>query len=91
MDAEEARHVEAVLRHLGLPGVVAPEDPEDPAGAWRVYDHTDAETRTDTTADALASLAKAFRDHAPLPPPKPTQHDQAGPTRGFIIPPKGND
>jgi hypothetical protein len=75
MNAEEARHVDAVLRHLGVNGVIAPEDPENLAGAWRVYDRADPVTRRDTTADALVSLAKVFR------------REQKGPTRGFVIPP----
>jgi hypothetical protein len=82
MDAEEARVVDAVLRRLGLPGVVAPEDPEDPAGSWRVYDRADPETRTDTTAEALVSLAKAIRGDEPS--------ERKGPTRGFIIPSEGD-
>ncbi|MDT0341488.1 hypothetical protein [Streptomyces litchfieldiae] len=87
MNAEEARHVDAVLRHLGLPGVVAPEDPENPAGVWRVYDRADPEKRTDTTADALVSLAKAFRRESRASASEPAQDEQKGPTRGFVIPP----
>ncbi|WP_329401748.1 hypothetical protein [Streptomyces melanogenes] len=86
MNAEEARHVEAVLRHMGLPGVVAPDDPENPAGPWRVYDQADPDTRQDTTADALVGLAQAFHVSRPLPPGQP----KPGPTRGFVIPPKGD-
>jgi hypothetical protein len=88
MNAEEARHVDAVLRHLGLPGVVAPENPENPAGAWRVYDRADPETRRDTTADALMSLAKAFRGETPAPTSEAARREEKGPTRGFVIPPK---
>jgi hypothetical protein len=80
MDAEQARQVDALLKQLGVPGVVAPEAPENPAGAWRVYDMADPRTRRDVTADALAAVAAKF------PGAKPG----AGPTRGFIIPPKGN-
>lgn len=37
MDAEEARHVDVALRRLGIPGVVAPEEPGRAAGGWRAY------------------------------------------------------
>lgn len=83
MDAEEARQVDAVLRRLGVPGVVAPEDPDDPAGAWRVYDSPDPRTRKDTTADALAAVVAKFQEATP----EPTQRAEGGPTRGFVIPP----
>lgn len=79
MDAEQARQVAAVLRQLGIPGVVAPEDPENTAGTWRVYDTADPATRRDVTADALASVAAEFPEEKPGP----------GPTRGFVIPPSG--
>ncbi|MFI1676543.1 hypothetical protein [Streptomyces sp. NPDC020607] len=83
MDAEQARQVDATLRRLGIPGVVAPVDPENPAGAWRVYDSADPATREDTTADALASVVAKFREISPEPPEKRHQ----GPTRGFVFPP----
>ncbi|MFF1381014.1 hypothetical protein [Streptomyces sp. NPDC058308] len=82
MDAEQARQVDATLRRLGIPGVVAPEDPEDPAGAWRVYDSADPTTRRDTTADALASVVAKFRETSPESPEK----RQQGPARGFVFP-----
>ncbi|MFJ1577426.1 hypothetical protein [Streptomyces sp. NPDC088182] len=78
MDAEQARQVDAVLRRLGISGVVAPEDPENTAGGWRVYDTADPITRQDVTAEALASLAREF----------PDGKTGSGPTRGFVIPPK---
>ncbi|MFJ6212531.1 hypothetical protein ACIQGZ_04245 [Streptomyces sp. NPDC092296] len=78
MDAEQGRRVAVVLGRLGIPGVVAPENPEDPAGGWRVYDTVDPGTRRDVTADALASLAFRFPDEKP----------GSGPTRGFVVPPK---
>lgn len=78
MDAEQARQVEAALRRWGIPGLVAPEDPENPAGAWRVYDKADPATRLDMTADALATVTARFSAEQPT----------AGPTRGFVIPPK---
>lgn len=84
MNAEEARRVDAALRRLGIPGVVAPEDPEDPAGEWRVYDSADPATRKDTTADALASVVAKSLEAGP----EPSRHPEAGPTRGFIIPPR---
>lgn len=79
MDAEQARQVDAALRQLGIPGVVAPEDPENPAGAWRVYDSADPATRKDTTADTLASVVAELS-------PAPPERRQSGPTRGFVWP-----
>ncbi|WP_175408847.1 hypothetical protein [Streptomyces sp. TRM64462] len=86
MDAEEARIVDATLRRFGLPGVVAPEDPDDPSGPWRVYDEADPATRRDTTAEALAALAARLRETDSEPT---SRGFDGGPTRGFIIPPKG--
>ncbi|UNO42317.1 hypothetical protein [Streptomyces sp. MST-110588] len=83
MDAEEARQVDATLRRLGIPGVVAPEDPDNTAGAWRVYDSSDPGTRKDITADTLVALIAQFREANPEPP----RRADGGPTRGFIIPP----
>ncbi|SCK44496.1 hypothetical protein H180DRAFT_03927 [Streptomyces sp. WMMB 322] len=79
MTADEAGRVDRVMRSLGIPGVVAPIDPEAPSGEWRVYDHADPETRSDTTADVLAAIA----EHVPAKGP-----GGDGPTRGFIgLPP----
>ncbi|QEV18450.1 hypothetical protein [Streptomyces alboniger] len=78
MNAEQARQVDAVLRQLGIPGVVGPEDPENASGPWRVYDTADAATRRETTADALAAVAAKFPEEKP----------GSGPMRGFVIPPK---
>ncbi|MFF2811712.1 hypothetical protein ACFVT2_31985 [Streptomyces sp. NPDC058000] len=83
MNAEEARQVDATLRRLGIPGVVAPEDPEHAAGKWRVYDSPDPVTRKDITSDVLAAFVAKFREANPEPPGKP----RSGPTRGFIVPP----
>ncbi|MFF4751707.1 hypothetical protein ACWD5R_04280 [Streptomyces sp. NPDC002514] len=77
MDAEQARQVDALLRQLGIPGVVAPDDPESTAGKWRVYDTADPVTRRDVTADVLAFVAARF-------PGTPG----SGPKRGFTIPRK---
>lgn len=82
VDAEQGRHVEAVLRELGIPGVVAPEETGNAAGPWRVYDRADPATRRDVTSDALAAVAAAFRQQRPGP---------SGPTRGFVIPPEDED
>ncbi|MFJ3497350.1 hypothetical protein ACIPPJ_27670 [Streptomyces sp. NPDC086091] len=79
MDARQARKVGSVLRQLGIPGFVAPEDPENAEGPWRVYDAVDPATRRDVTADALASVAARFPEAEPGP----------GPTRGFVVPPSG--
>ncbi len=78
MDAERARQVDALLRRLGIPGVVAPEDPENTAGPWRVYDTADPANRRDVTTEALASVAAKF----------PEEPSGSGPMRGFVIPPK---
>ncbi|MEU7191686.1 hypothetical protein [Streptomyces sp. NPDC045369] len=86
MDAEEARQVDATLRRLGIPGIVAPEDPDNAAGAWRVYDSPDPGTRKDTTAGALVAVVAKFREANP----EPLRRDDGGPTRGFIIPPNEN-
>ncbi|MFD7661582.1 hypothetical protein [Streptomyces sp. NPDC059788] len=83
MDAEEARRVDATLRRPGIPGVVAPEDPDDAAGAWRVYDSPAPATRKDTTADALTAVVAEFR----AAEPEPARGPDSGPTRGFVIPP----
>ncbi|WP_031516666.1 hypothetical protein [Streptomyces sp. NRRL F-5123] len=77
MNAEQARRVEDLLRRLGIPGVVAPEDPVRPEGPWRVYDSAAPATRRDITPDALASLATRFPDGGRPP----------GPARGFVVPP----
>ncbi|MET8687800.1 hypothetical protein ABZV77_26685 [Streptomyces sp. NPDC004732] len=82
MDAEQARQVDATLRRLGIPGVVAPEDPEDLSGAWRVYDSADPATREDKTADALSSVVAKFCEISP----EPREKRQQGPTRGFVFP-----
>ncbi|MGW5864886.1 hypothetical protein ACWFRJ_22240 [Streptomyces sp. NPDC055239] len=59
--------------------MVAPEDSENSAGEWRVYDTADPATRRDVTADVLASVVAKFPEGEP----------GAGPMRGFVIPPKG--
>ncbi|GCD41639.1 hypothetical protein [Streptomyces paromomycinus] len=86
MDAEEARQVDATLRLLGIPGIVAPEDPDNAAGVWRVYDSPVPSTRKDTTADILAAVVAQFREAGP----EPLRRADGGPTRGSIIPPNGN-
>ncbi|MEU2823685.1 hypothetical protein ACFXOI_24700 [Streptomyces bacillaris] len=55
MDVEQARQVDSVLQRLGIPGVVAPEDPENLTGPWRVYDTAD---RKDITADGFVLRPK---------------------------------
>ncbi|ARF72754.1 hypothetical protein B7C62_11065 [Kitasatospora albolonga] len=87
MDAEQARQVDSVLRRFGIPGVVAPENPENLTGPWRVFDQANPESRKDVTADALAALAALVPTSTPDPAPK----RQSGPTRGFVLPPKNDD
>lgn len=73
MTAAQARQVAAVLRRLAIPGVLAPEAPDDRSSPWRVYDTADPARRRDVTPAALAAVVAAF----PTPP---------GPTRGFVVP-----
>ncbi|MFD7665778.1 hypothetical protein [Streptomyces sp. NPDC059788] len=80
MDAEAARRVDVTLRRLGIPGVVAPEEPGRAAGGWRVYDSPDAGTRKDITPDVLAAVVARFGE----------PEAGGGPTRGFIVPPGGS-
>ncbi|MBW1600995.1 hypothetical protein JJV70_02515 [Streptomyces sp. JJ66] len=79
MGPDEARRVEALLRKLGIQGVVAPIDPDNATGEWRVYDTADPHARTDMTAAALAAVAGRLPEDDPPP---------SGPTRGFVVPPK---
>ncbi|WP_435286239.1 hypothetical protein [Streptomyces bacillaris] len=90
MDAEQARQVDSVLRRLGIPGVVAPEDPENLTGPWRVYDTADPANREDITADALAALAATLQPSA-ANPSEPVDRRRRGPTRGFVLPPKSHE
>lgn len=73
MTADHARHVAAVLRRLGIAGVLAPETPDDPSSPWRVYDTAEPAARRDVTPAALAAVVAAL-----APPP--------GPARGFVVP-----
>lgn len=82
MNADEARVLGAALKRWNIAGVVAPEDPGNPDGEWRVYDSQDPEARRDITADVLAALAK-LEDSGPRTPGRAG----IGPTRGFMIPP----
>jgi hypothetical protein len=79
MNAKEAQALKAALKRWNVPGVVAPEDPGNPDGAWRVFDGPDPETRRDITADALAAVAK-------FEGPGVAATRRTGPTRGFVIP-----
>lgn len=81
MGRDEAERVADVLRRLGMAGSVAPVDPEDPAGEWRVYDLSDPENPRDVTADALAAVAARVTAQGDEP-------ERTGPTRGFVLPPK---
>lgn len=82
MNAEEARGVEAALRRWNVAGFVAPRNPADPDGEWRVYDSADPGARTDITAEALAAL-KTFEGSRPA-----AARTGTGPTRGFVLPPR---
>lgn len=75
MTADEARRVERVMRSLGLQGIVAPVDPDAPAGEWRVYDEADPRTRRDKTAEVLAAIA----EHVPK---RDTGHEDNGKGKG---------
>ncbi|PWS43588.1 hypothetical protein DKT74_15890 [Streptomyces sp. ZEA17I] len=90
MDAEQARQVDSVLRRLGIPGVVAPEDPENLTGPWRVYDTADPANRKDITADALAALAATLQPSA-ANSSEPVDRRRSGPTRGFVLPPENDE
>ncbi|RAJ62443.1 hypothetical protein K378_03794 [Streptomyces sp. Amel2xB2] len=82
MTADEARRVERVMRSLGISGVVAPADPEDPSGEWSVFDEADPGTRRDKTAEVLAAIA----EHVPE---QDTGSPRRGPMRGFAgLPPR---
>jgi hypothetical protein len=67
MNAEQARQVAAALRRLGIPGVLAPETPDERSSLWRVYDTADPASRRDVTPAALAAVVAAF----PTPPGPP--------------------
>ncbi|MGW0392466.1 hypothetical protein ACWDYJ_16530 [Streptomyces sp. NPDC003042] len=59
MDGSEAWQVHTAMRQYGIPGLVAPETPQNPEGSWRVYDVDDPDTRQDITAYVLAEVATA--------------------------------
>lgn len=80
MNAEEARNLATALRRWNIAGIVAPEDPANPDGEWRVYDGPNPETRRDITAAALAALAE-LEDSSPVSPGRAG----TGPTRGFVL------
>ncbi|MFD9457131.1 hypothetical protein ACFWBC_29080 [Streptomyces sp. NPDC059985] len=71
MTADEARRLNMAMRQLGIGGVPAPVNPEDPSGSWRVYDDADPLTRQDITHWVRSAVAA--RTDRPA-------------TRGFVIP-----
>ncbi|MFD9796240.1 hypothetical protein ACFWXK_35385 [Streptomyces sp. NPDC059070] len=83
MDAEEARQTDVKLRRMGIPWVVAPVDPEAPAGKWGVYDSVEPSTRKPITPDVLGDVMAKLRATRPVPSGK-----QQAPTRGFALLPK---
>ncbi|GGP39992.1 hypothetical protein GCM10010278_15890 [Streptomyces melanogenes] len=85
MDAEEARRTDAKLRRMGIPWVVAPVDPEAPAGNWGVYDSTEPATRQPITPHALEDVLAKLRVTRPETPGR-----RPAPTRGFVLLPKQN-
>lgn len=70
--------MDVALRQLGLPGVVAPFDPENPAGEWGIFDRADPETRQDISEEIFGLFGKALDE--------PLQPRRSAPTRGFVIP-----
>jgi hypothetical protein len=79
MTEDQARHVETMLRLYGLPGIAAAVDPDDPSGAWRIYDAADVDTRRDITDEVTRKLyADARSESAATATPRAV--------RGFIIP-----
>lgn len=70
--------MDAALRQLGLPGVVAPFDPENPAGDWGVFDRADPSTRQDISEEISDLFGRALDE--------PREPRQPAPTRGFVIP-----
>ncbi|MFD9488947.1 hypothetical protein [Streptomyces sp. NPDC059991] len=83
MDAEEARLTDAKLRRMGISWVVAPVDPEAPAGKWGLYDSAELSTRKPITPDVLGHVMAKLRVTRPEPPGK-----RPAPTRGFVLLPK---
>ncbi|MGW7521507.1 hypothetical protein ACWGJ2_38670 [Streptomyces sp. NPDC054796] len=88
MNAEEARRVDAAMRRLALPGVVAPVDPRDASGEWRVYDQADPDGRFDITADTLVAVVVELSGARPSRQPPQPAGWPAGPARGFVYPPR---
>ncbi|WKD36487.1 hypothetical protein [Streptomyces xanthophaeus] len=59
MTPQQACDVHEAMRQFGIPGVVAPEAPDDREGSWRVYDAANPYMRTDITDHVLARIAAA--------------------------------
>jgi hypothetical protein len=79
MTEEEVRHVEAMLRLCGMPGVAAPVDPDIHDGEWRIYDGPDVETRADITEASMRALYADARSQS-------TPRTESSAVRGFVIP-----
>ncbi|MFE7947429.1 hypothetical protein [Streptomyces sp. NPDC057426] len=57
MDARDVSSLHDSMRRYGIPGVLEPENPEAPAGPWRVVDPVGQ----DITEATLAAVAAASR------------------------------
>ncbi|MFE5967144.1 hypothetical protein [Streptomyces sp. NPDC056463] len=58
MDARDVSALHDSMRRYGLPGVLTPADPRNPAGDWRVVDPADQRDITEATLDAVAAAGR---------------------------------
>jgi len=58
MDAREVSALHDAMRQHGIPGTLRPEDPENPAGPWRVVDDAGRDVTEETFAAAEAAARK---------------------------------
>ncbi|MGW4699854.1 hypothetical protein [Streptomyces sp. NPDC004285] len=71
MEARDVSALHDTMRRYGIPGILTPDNPQNPAGPWRVFDH-DGPGRRDIT-DTTLTAAEAVANRRP--------------TRGFVIAP----